>query len=1751
MKNIRIFALSVLASLAFGLLLSTPIVIELTKENDQSIDNAMKLAADEIADEVLTRLNLYQYGLRGARGVITITEQEPSNRASFKKYSKTRDLENEFPGAWGFGFIRRVKETEEAEFLKAARLDGKPDFSIHQLTPHSGDRYIIQYVEPEDRNHLAIGLDIASEDNRRAAAQAAMKTGLTHLTAPITLVQASNKPQQSFLILMPIYKANKNLTTTQEREDAIFGWTYAPLRIQEILSNLKLDENESYLTLRDVTDHTKPEVFYSSQPASDALKIVGTIKLERYVFGRTWEIDFAINPLFVKHLNLTSPLLVFFISGMISLMIGIVMGGLIIQRQRENKIFATKAQLAAIVESSIDGIIGKDLHGVITSWNKGAENIFGYTTKEAIGKSLASLIVPADRLHEEVNILERISRGETVTHFNSIRQKKDGTPIPVSIAIVPIRDANGKIIGASKTVRDITEQKAAEDRILDLNLNLEIQVKQRTVQLELAKRNLQTILDAVPSMIGYWDKNLIIRVANHAYRDWFGLDAETIPGMSGKELLGEKLFEMNRPFMEAALRGEPQIFERSIPKPDGSGTRHSMAYYLPDIADGEVQGFHVIVHDITDITETNFRLEKALRENQALLDTIDKQLAYSVTNIHGKVIEVNENFCRLSGYSREQLIGQSHKMFESDAHPNEFWSDLWKTIASGHAWQGEICNRSQDGELRWFDTVVAPFIDNAGKIERYVALHADITERKRAEADRNRLSQLISNVLDAASEVAIIATDVEGTITIFNTGAELMLGYTSAEVVGKMTPAPFHLQEEIVNRGKELSENYNLAIEGFRVFVHTSELVGSETRTWTYVHKNGSHIQVSLAVTPMRDPQGNITGYLGIATDVTKELQHERELKSTIAQFAIATEVSELGVWSWDLINNVYEWNDRMYEIYSLPKDIKEKGVSPEHWRPRVHQDDVEEVVSSLINVIEHGGIYDTTFRVLNPNGKIHYVQARGQIERDKSGKAIKVTGVNRDVTIQHELIIWLQQAKENADAASAAKSSFLANMSHEIRTPMNAVLGMLQLVQQTELSVRQQDYIDKTQTAAKSLLGLLNDILDFSKIDAGKLQLDIYPFEMESLLRDIAVILSGGPQNKNLEVLYDIEPSLPKIVSGDRLRLQQILINLGGNAIKFTPEGQVIIGIKILSQTPTRCTLRISVSDTGIGISSQQISRIFEGFVQAEASTTRRFGGTGLGLVISKHLVNLMGSNLQVESEPEKGSRFWFDISLDIVTPERETNTQSDLVISDLKLLVVDDNPVTREILVRVLRNMGAKVDEAEDGYVAVEKTRNAQRNNMGYDAVLLDWRMPDLDGGSAATLIRQTRGKSKPPAIIFVTAFGRDEIMALQAEGEIPYAVLITKPVTPHQIIDALKRALDLKTDSTKTFLSSRREHLLGLSLLVVEDNALNRQVASELLEGEGATVYLAEGGLDGVDMVLNSKTRFDLIIMDVQMPDIDGMEATRRIRADVRFKKIPILAMTANASPADRKACLAAGMNDHIGKPIDIVEVVSRIHALVGQKNIITVKQTKFNSVHSEPETEVFSAILSRFAGKADLYERMLVSFKPDVTKLLEVLTEEAAQQNVKKIAAALHSIKGVSSTMGAKALASKAAELEKKFKSPDVSADEKILGSEDFNTLQQLLDRSILQLTDELNLHKSKAIETSKILPTLTTEEWKRKLEDVLPMLESGNMSAIITLEKLSASSKTKEQNKMEELLVQVNALDYVTAITTLKRLLLEI
>lgn len=1489
-KNYAIVAANkwTISSLLTGLMISIAAAIWVAHYNHRETGQAVIEAAERTADQVVSRLKLYQYGLRGARGSIQTMAEGAITRENFDRYSQTRNVDEEFPGARGFGFIRRVARQDEAEFIALARADGWPDFSIRELSPHDGERYVIQYINPVERNLAAVGLDIASEQNRRQAALSAMRSGEVRLTGPITLVQAVGNPLQSFLILMPIYPGGVIPGTAEAREAQAFGWSYAPLLIEDVLKGILPSEQSIHLELRDITDPTKSVMFYQSDEHAQPEEIELSHQLERDVYGRRWQVQLRIHPLFVRKLRQLSPLLVLSLGLVGTVLLSALVGVLSVSRIRQQQVIAEQGKLAAIVASSADGIIGKNLDDTVTSWNQGAERLFGFSAQEAIGRRLSELVVPEALKDEEAEILATVKTGVHVSSFNTLRQDKNGKLIPVSVAVSPIRNSAGEVVGASKTVRDNTKQVAAEAKIHELNSSLEAQVIQRTAE---------------------------------------------------------------------------------------------------------------------------------LRESNLLL----------------------------------------------------------------------------------------------------------------------------SNVLRSASEIAIIATNREGIIHLFNAGAERMLGYTAAELIDKSTPASFHLEHEVAARSLELTTQYGLTIEGFQVFVYKAELEGAETREWTYVRKDGSHLPVSLAVTAIRDEDGEINGYLGMAVDLTAAKDSEAAVAAARDQLLMAADVAELGIWSWTLADNSLSWNDRMFDLYGQPLSLRDNGLSYEHWYSRVHPDDVLMAAKQLQGAVEKGEVYDPVFRVVRPDGSVSVVQAGAQVERDEQGLALRVTGINRDITVQRELQVRLLDAKEQADAASAAKSSFLANMSHEIRTPMNAVLGMLHLVQNTELNTRQLDYISKAETAAKSLLGLLNDILDYSKIEAGKLLLDAHSFELEPLMRDLATVLSGNQGGKDVEVMFDLDPELPSILFGDSLRLQQVLINLAGNALKFTQQGQVVVRFEQLQRRGDEVRVRIEVTDTGIGINPEQLKRIFDGFTQAEASTSRRFGGTGLGLVISKRLINLMGGELQVSSEVGAGSRFWFDVDLGIfqAVPLREFCPGAD---QPMRLLVVDDNEVAGYLLLRTAEALGWQADLVHDGLEAVERVQQMQHAGNGYDVILMDWRMPSMDGLSAARLIRQQSQGQHTPVIVMLTAYGCEVLSDAQQGGDAPFAAFLSKPVTPQQLADTIQRVLtgvEAPQPTVAALRAAQPKRLAGLRLLVVEDNMLNRQVAFELLKGEGAEVALAEGGLEGVQMIIEGAKAFDAVLMDVQMPDIDGLEATRRVRADARCGAVKIIAMTANASLSDEQECRAAGMNDHLGKPIDLEKMVATLLRHTGRKGAASSVQ-----VQAEPNDSVVESATSigqRFGGNRELIRNVLNSFAPEQAKQLARLQEQVEQCNAAGAAAVLHAIKGSSGTMGAWALSQLAGELEQQLLHADEATKEQVLADGSFvEALHELLRSSdqALKVMFELPTELPPAAIESVGLPL---EQWREALQDILQLLEAGNMQAIAQSEALLAQTPHELRPQFGKLLDLVQSLDFAASL----------
>jgi signal transduction histidine kinase/DNA-binding response OmpR family regulator/HPt (histidine-containing phosphotransfer) domain-containing protein len=642
----------------------------------------------------------------------------------------------------------------------------------------------------------------------------------------------------------------------------------------------------------------------------------------------------------------------------------------------------------------------------------------------------------------------------------------------------------------------------------------------------------------------------------------------------------------------------------------------------------------------------------------------------------------------------------------------------------------------------------------------------------------------------------------------------------------------------------------------------------------------------------------------------------------------------------------------------------------------------------------------------------------------------------------------------EQLDHASQMKSQFLANMSHEIRTPMNAVIGLAYLALKTDLTAKQRDYVSKIHTAGNSLLGIINDILDFSKIEAGKLDIESTDFNLEDVLRGVTTVTSQKAYDKGLEFLVEIPATVPVELVGDPLRLNQALTNVINNAVKFTDQGEVHIRVALVERAGDEVLLRFTVRDTGPGMTAEQCAKLFQPFTQADMSTTRKHGGTGLGLTISRTLVELMGGEMGLESEPGVGTTFFFTVRLR-VGDAADRRTMIPEAMHRLRALVVDDNPVARDILTDSLVDLVADVDSVSSGAEALAAIR--QRNGDGtapYDVVFMDWRMPGLDGLETTRLLRLETALLTQPAVVMVTAFSGEEVK--EAAGAMNLDGFMVKPVSKSMVLDTLVTLFASAAETGSVHAAAASEHdpdldrCAGARILLTEDNEINQQIAIELLEGAGAQVTVANNGREAVALLDANPTAYDVVFMDLQMPVMDGHQATLVIRNDERFATLPIIAMTAHASNDQRARCLAEGMNDHVSKPIAPAVLFATLEKYYAPARAAAVRAARANAAvvggappiappTPAPALEVNDALprvdglavdegLARVAGNVTLYVKLLRQFvTQDADAAVRISTALASGDRAAAERMA-HTVKGVAGSLGAGAVQAAGAVLE---------------------------------------------------------------------------------------------------------------------------
>ena len=1243
--------------------------------------------------------------------------------------------------------------------------------------------------------------------------------------------------------------------------------------------------------------------------------------------------------------------------------------------------------------------------------------------------------------------------------------------------------------------------RATNAQLSDANRELQARAEEsRAMACELER--LARVVRHTSDAVAITDASSVVTWVNEGFSRVSGIPAEHALGRPFAESLGRCVDPAAlAPLFEAARGGSPCRIE--IPSRGDGGEERWIDTELLAVHDANaaMAGFMAIGSDVTGRKQTQAQLERALRETNALLDALNAHSIVSVADPAGRILHCNDAFCAVSGFSRDELLGANHRIVNSGLHPPQFWIGMWRTIAAGHPWRGEICNRAKDGSLYWVDSVITSLRGDDGRIERYVSIRSDVTASKLAQRDLIRTTERLRLASEGGSDGMWDRPDVRSDALWLSTRCHAMLGYEEAELPSSWEALVALIRPDFVGAWRHSAAR---ALEDDAPFDLEVMLR----------HKSDGYRWVRARARVYRD-DGQGVRMAGSLIDIHDRKLAELALRASQAFLDRTGRVARVGGWQVDLASGGVEWSRQALEM--LEVEPVQDAVA---CLARVHREHRAPLLAAVRDCRERGTPWDLELRCRTGGGQPMWVRAIGELEIE-AGKSPRLVGAIQDITdrkraeataarsdallrsameaVNEAFVVfdaddrlvycndkyrvqfetpalritegttfeqivrahvasgavpeaerhpeewiaqrmalhrstagsWIQQlpnnrwmrvaehvtadghnvgfriditdlmnAKRQAEAASVAKGQFLANVSHEIRTPMNGVLGMLQLLQRTPLTPLQRGYAAKADSAARWLLGLLNDVLDFSKAEAGRMTLERRAFPFRRLMDDVSVVLSATLADKAVDLATAVDPRIPEVLIGDDMRLQQVLVNLGGNAIKFTEAGTVRVDVRLVGRSEDVARLEFTVSDTGVGIDAQDLERIFEGFSQAEASTTRRFGGSGLGLSISRHLVGLMGGAITVTSMVGEGSRFSFEIALPV--------------------------------------------------------------------------------GDVAA-----------PPT----------------ADGVRP----------------------------------SDAQRLAGMRLLVVEDNPINQQIAVELLEQEGAHVALAGNGELAIAAVDAADPPFDAVLMDLQMPVLDGFVATDRIRRRFTADVLPILAMTANAMEADRIACLKAGMNGHVGKPFNLDQLVD---ALCRH----TRRATPAPAASGEPALPLalveqaracgvsLAAALARLGGHRGAYLRQLRAFLKDLPGWSEPLASLADRDARDAAGRLAHTIKGLAGTLGLDTVVPLAAQAEQAA----AHAPSRTL-PQSFGALRlglKALAPALAALADAIE----RALPATAVTRAgaLDAERLLRDVRDLTDKLQRADMAALDAFEALRATHGPFLGHLLAPLADAVNALDFGAA-----------
>ncbi len=1371
-------------------------------------------------------------------------------------------------------------------------------------------------------------------------------------------------------------------------------------------------------------------------------------------------------------------------------------------------------RLAAIVESSDDAIISISLEGIITSWNRGAEQIFGFTSIEVLGRSI-TVLSPIDRFDETPRILARLWTGERLEHYETVRRAKDGRLIHVSLTISPMRDRSERIVGGAMTARDVTEAKAAHDRMQTQHSAMRVLTEADSIEVAMPEL-LRVIGETLHLQCGeFWlldPETKTLRCGDNWCQDpateairHFLRSSRTYQFATGVGLAG-RVWELGVPLWSADLESDPHFSRLELSQP--AGFKSAVAFPL---AVGDA--FYGVV---TFLTHTRIQMDQALED---LLVTLGRQIGLFVERRLADTalraardeleIRVQERTAELELINStlkdevaerrrsEEALRESETRFRvvSEAIPQILWvfggdgqeeylnhrwfeyfgvdphaprtSDTWTkflhpsdlertvdrwnhSLATGESYEIDYRLRRHDGEYRWFLAQGLPQRDSNGAVVRWFGTCTDIDDQRRAQQIlQDAHDELERRVLERTDElrkvneslVVEVAERIRAeeqarererfveSLTQANPSIIYLFDLQICHVVWanarvtsllgyKLDDIYEHPGPQLVDDCVHPDDATRLGFTGDgRRFQDVADggVLEFDTRvrhadgTWRWLRARELIFE--------RDSAGEPKLVLGTAEDITERKEAEDRFKALFEQSSNAHIL-------FSEEEGVIDCNRAALELYGCRDLSQMLGRHPADFGPEEQPDgrlsSVERVRYDALARNEGFHRFDWTIQRFDNRAYVPCEVTLSPI--DVAGRELLLV-VLHDLTERKQAEIALRNAKEAAESASRAKSEFLANMSHEIRTPMNGIIGMTELALDTELNARQREYLSLVKSSADALLTVINDILDFSKIEAGKLTLDPAPFSLRTVVEDTLRTLALRAHSKGLELASRIGPELPEDLIGDSGRLRQVLVNLVGNAIKFTERGEVVVHVGLEDHGDSTIRLRFAVSDTGIGIPVDKLSRIFEPFEQADGSTTRRFGGTGLGLTISVKLVELMGGRLWVESQPGVGSTFWFTLAFTAAPKDASAGPSPSLVeLENLPILIVDDNQTNRMILQELLVNWGMSPTSVESGRAALGILRAYAAKGSPIPVALVDGMMPEMDGFELAAAIASDATTGSPKVILLTSAGCDENSETCRSKGIV---ACLTKPIRQSELFDTLVNAAHRERPMPDSAFAPPVVSVLTsghrLRVLLAEDHAVNQKVATRLLEQLGHETHVAADGLQAV-RAWESGT-FDVILMDVQMPEMDGFEALRviREREQALNQKTPIIALTAHAMQGDRERCLAAGFDGYLAKPVRRAELAAALGQVAQSPLVLPVSRI----THDTQFLENLSGICS---GDEGFMRELAESYLESVPKAITGLEQGFAAHDFARIVAEAHGIKGISRTVAAQAVADAASRIE---------------------------------------------------------------------------------------------------------------------------